>query len=114
SGGGWGVELLENGFDESTGIFTVGKVPFDKDMTLDDANLFLGQVFRGFPFINEDDHKNTRSLGGRLPGLLVHLCTRYFCPASLGPLSLFRAISPEAERVCFSWRCFTRSRVRPP
>ena len=90
-GSDWHVELLPPGYDEKTKTFTLDGVPYAEDLSLEDAEAFLLDVLKAFPFAKEDGLGNTRSLGVHIAALMGVYCRAMFQPGTVRPMVIYSA-----------------------
>lgn len=83
------VELLPPGYDERTRIFTVELVKYRQDLSLREAQEFLGDCLARFPWADEEKNGNTRSLGVHFAAMLGVFCSSLFKEGTVKPMIVF-------------------------
>ena len=89
---GGALELLPEGYDAQTGVFTTGSLPYDEEMALEAAKGNLGRLFGSFPLTDE------RSLAVQVAALLSLYVRHLPGGTSLRPGFLWLANKPESGK----------------
>lgn len=93
-GSDWHVELLPPGYDERTKTFTIELVPFDDDMSKEEAEYFLHDVLKSFPWVREEEHGTARTLGVHLAAMLGTFCRSMFKDGTVRPMIIYNGNQP--------------------
>jgi hypothetical protein len=90
------VRLAPPGFDESSGLFTVDQVPYQNDMSLDEACRVLCDALKNFPFDPEGETRVPfrRSFSAHLAAMLGFYCQSLFPEGTPTPLFIYNANQP--------------------
>jgi hypothetical protein len=83
------VELIPPGYDERTKIFTLELVKYRHDLPLDEAKAFLSDCLARFPWAEEEENGNRRSLGVHFAAMLGVFCSSLFEEGTVKPMIVF-------------------------
>lgn len=90
------VELAPVGFDAESGLFTVDSIPYQDDMSADDAWTFLWEALREFPYDAEGqaEVKYRRSFSAQFAAMIGVYCHTLFPDGTNRPLIVYNANQP--------------------
>lgn len=91
------VELAPAGFDSATGLFTLDRIPFDENMSGEDAwGVIWTRGLKDFPFDPEGgtEREKCRSFAAQMAALLGVFCHSLFPEGTPRPMVVFNANQP--------------------
>ncbi len=88
------VELLPPGYDEKTKIFTVDGVKYRPELPREEAVEFLTENLSRFPWAEEEENGNCRSLGIHFAAMLGVFCASLFKEGTVKPMIVFNGNQP--------------------
>lgn len=90
------IELLKEGYDEATGIYTIDSVKFQKDLTRDEGRNILERYLKAFPWgdLTEQGVYNNRSASVQIAAMLGTFCRSMFPPGTKRPMITYLANQP--------------------
>lgn len=90
------VELAPDGFDASTGIYTVNSIPYPDDVPHDHAWAFIWDTLKEFPFDLEGAGSihESRSFSAQLSAMLGVFCYQLFPEGTPRPMVVYNANQP--------------------
>ena len=94
------VELAPEGFDAATGLFTVNRIPYQEDMTADDAWGILWEGLKDFGFDPEGETRvaKRRSFAAQVGAMVGVFCHGLFPEGTPRPMIVFNANQPGAGK----------------
>ncbi len=93
-GSDWHVELLPPGYDERTKTLTLERVEYADDMSREDAETFLLEVLKGFPWVKEEGLGNARTLGVHFAAMIGVFCRSMFKDGTIRPMMIYNGNQP--------------------
>lgn len=87
--GEWELELLPAGYDADSQTFTGRQIEYSAEMTKAEAEEFLGDVLKEFPFAREDEIGNRRSLGAHFAAMIGVFCRSLFPEGTIRPMMIY-------------------------
>lgn len=90
------IELAPEGYDQGTGIFTLNRIPYSEDMSLDESWEVLFNYHSEFSFHPEDQEKvsKRRSFSGQLAAMFGFYCYSLFPEGTPRPMIIYNANVP--------------------
>lgn len=90
-GGARRVELAAEGFDEATGLFTVNRIPYQDDMTDDEAWSVLGGIYQDFAWAEEGESRvcHRRSYSAQFAAMVGVYCHELFKEGTPRPMIVY-------------------------
>ena len=90
----WHVELLPPGYDELSKTFTIERVPYADDLSIEEAEAFFLEMVSGFPWVREEEHGNARTLGVHLVAMVGVFCRSMFKDGTIRPMIIYNGNQP--------------------
>jgi hypothetical protein len=90
------VELAPEGYDDATGLFTVNRIPYQDDMSAEEAWGVLWDCLKAFPFDSEGENevKRRRSFAAQVAAMLGVFCHALFPEGTPRPMLIYNANQP--------------------